>query len=108
MKLLATRQQACALALPIALLDRLALVMGLLAGRQRDLDFGHASFIEIDLERHNRAALALDGADQRTDLALVQQELARPLALVVVTIARGVFRDIGIDQPGLAAGFRDV
>jgi hypothetical protein len=33
----------------------------------------------------------------------VQQQLARPLALVIEAIAGGIFRDVGIDQPRLAA-----
>jgi hypothetical protein len=60
------------------------------------------------LQRHDGAALALDGADQLVDLPLVQQQLARPLALVVVAVARGVFRDVGVDQPGLAAVLGDI
>src|SRR5688500_6119628 len=56
-------EQSAALALPVALLDRGALVVRLLAQRQRNLELGPALFVEIDLERHDGAALALDGAD---------------------------------------------
>src|SRR5688572_7552408 len=52
-------EQARALALPVAVLDRLALVVRLLAGGQRDLDLGAALLVEIDLQRHDGAALAL-------------------------------------------------
>src|SRR5947209_7173995 len=105
---LAPCQQARPLALPVAVLDRLPLVVRLLAGRESDLDFRPAALVEIDLQRHDGAALALDGADQHVDLALVQQQLARPLALVIEAVAGGVFGDVGIDQPGLAAILRDV
>src|SRR5512139_4115941 len=43
---LAVAEQARALALPVAILDRLALVVGLLAGDQRDLDLGAAARVE--------------------------------------------------------------
>src|ERR1700730_11062085 len=105
---LAVAQQPGALALPVAILDRLALVVGLLAGDQGDLDLGAAARIEIELQRHDGAALALDGADQLVDLLAVQQELARPARLMIEAVARGVFGDVGIDQPGLAALLGDI
>ena len=101
-------EQAGALALPVAVLDGLALVVRLLAGDQRDLDLGAAARVEIDLQRHDGAALALDGADQLADLLAMQQQLARPARLVIEAVARGVFRDMGVDQPGLAACLGDV
>src|SRR5712671_6864242 len=113
MSLTSVAEQAGALALPVAVLDRLALVVRLLAGDQRDLDLGAAARIEIDLQGHDGTALALDGADQLADLLAMQQQLARPPRLMIEAVARGVFRDVGIDQPGLAAflfdiGLRDV
>src|SRR5258705_13219300 len=60
----AVRQQAAALALPVALLDRCALVVRFLADRECDLELRSALFVEIDLQRHDGTALALDGADQ--------------------------------------------
>src|SRR5258708_13956305 len=105
---LTVAQQPGALALPVAILDRLALVVGLLAGDQGDLDLGAAARIEIELQRHDRAALALDGADQLVDLLAVQQELARPARLMIEAVARGVFGDVGIDQPGFAALLGDI
>src|SRR5215213_4060175 len=101
-------QQPRALALPVAVLDGLALVMRLLAGDQGDLDLGAAARVEIDLQWHDGAALALDGAYELVDLGAMQQELARPARLVIEPVARGVDRDVGIDQPGLAALFRHV
>src|SRR4030088_3595469 len=105
---LTVAQQPRALALPVAILDRLALVMGLLAGDQGDLDLGAAARIEIELQRHDGAALALDGADQLVDLLAVQQELARPARLVIEAGARGVFRVVGIPHPGPPALLGDV
>src|ERR1044071_8373512 len=101
-------EQPRPLALPVAILDGLALVVRLLAGDQRDLDLGAAARIEIDLQRHDGAALALDGAYELVDLGAMQQELARPARLVIEAVARGVDRDVGVDQPGLAALFRHV
>src|SRR5471030_727110 len=104
----APAEQPRPLALPVAILDRLALVVRLLAGGQRDLDLGPALLVEIDLQRHDGAALALDRADQRVDLLAMQQEFARPLALMIEAVAAGIFGDVGIDQPRLAAGLRDI
>src|SRR5215207_5660312 len=101
-------QQPRALTLPVAVLDGLALVVRLLAGDQGDLDLGAAARVEIDLQWHDGAALALDGADQLVDLGAMQQQLARSARLVIEAVARGVDRDVGIDQPGLAALFRHV
>ena len=51
---LAVAQQPGSLALPVAILDRLALVMGLLAGDQGDLDLGAAARIEVELPAARR------------------------------------------------------
>ncbi len=79
---------------------------------ERELDLGAALLVEIELERHERHALALDRAGKLVDLAPVQQQLARALGRMVEAAALQVFRDIGVDQPELAAagigiGFRD-
>src|SRR5471032_3412444 len=103
-----SRHEARTLALPVAVLECLALVVRLLALRERDLDLGAALAVEIDLQRHDRAALALDRADQLADLGLVQQQLARPLGLVVVAVARRIKRNVGVDQPRLAALLGDI
>src|SRR5262249_39381779 len=60
-------------ALPAALLLGLALVVEVLGARERQLDLGAAPLVEIELERHQCHALALDRARELVDLALVQQ-----------------------------------
>src|SRR5712671_2400917 len=94
-------QQPAALALPAAFLFGLALVVKLLAARERNLDLGAALFIEIELERHERHALTLDGASELVDLAAVQQQFARPFGRMVEASTLPVFRNIGIDEPDL-------
>src|SRR5258707_846418 len=64
-------QQPAALAGPVAFLFALALVVQLLALGERNLDLGAAFVVEIDFQRHDRHALALDRADQLVDLALM-------------------------------------
>src|SRR6266567_4245918 len=66
--------QPAALARPVALLLGLALVVQLLALGERDLDLGAALVVEIDLQRYDRHALALDRPHQLVDLPPVQQE----------------------------------
>src|SRR5262245_24136318 len=95
-------QQPPALALPTALPFGLALVVQLLAAGKRELDFGAALVVEIELERHQRHALALDRADQLADLAAVEEELADTLGRVVEAAGLQIFRNIGIDEPDLA------
>src|SRR5947207_15003327 len=75
--------QAALFARPVAFLLGLALVVQLLALGKRELDLGSALVVEIELERHQRHALALDRADQLVDLALVQQQLARALLRMI-------------------------
>ena len=77
-------EQPGALLLPVTVLERLALVVGLLAGDQRDLDLGATARVEIDLQRHDGAAFALEGADQLVDLLAMQQKLPWPLRLMEV------------------------
>src|SRR5437763_3263068 len=101
-----------ALAFPRALLLCLALVMQLLALGERELHLGAPPIVEIELERHQRHALALDRPDQLVDLPLVQQQLARALRRMVEAAGLPIFGDVGIDQPDLAAArirvrFRD-
>src|SRR5262249_41533483 len=105
-------QQPSALALPAALLLGLALVVQLLAAGERKLELGASLLVEIELERHERHSLALDRAHELVDLPAVQEELAHALGSMVEAAALQVFRDIGVDQPDLAAarigvGFRD-
>ena len=54
---------------------------------ERDLDLGAALLVEIKLERHDGHALALDRAGQLVDLALMQQQFARPLRRVIEAAA---------------------
>src|SRR5207247_7357620 len=61
---------------PSPLLDRRALGVLLLAARQPDLELDPA-FDEMQIERRERVARALDLADQAVDLRPVQQQLAR-------------------------------
>src|ERR1700728_541110 len=105
-------QQPPALAGPPALFLGLALVVELLAAREGKLDLGAALFVEIELERNERHALALDRADEFVDLALMQQQLARPFRRVIGAVGLQVCRVVGVDQPELAAagvgvGLRD-
>ena len=90
-------------ALPIAFLRRLALVGRVLALGERDLDLRPALLVEIDLQWHHGHALALGRHDQPADLALVQQQFARPLRLMIETVGLQVFGDIGVDEIERAA-----
>src|ERR1044071_1696056 len=101
-------QQPAPLARPIALLLGLTLVVQLLALCQRNLDLGATLVVEIDLERHDRHALALDRAHQLVDLPLVEEELARSFLRMVELAGLLVFGDVGIDQPQLAIPARRV
>src|SRR3546814_12414938 len=80
-------EQAPLFALPVAFLDRLALVVGLLALGERQFDLGAAARVEIDRQRHQRHPLAGDSAVQLVDLAFVEKQLARALGLVVEAVA---------------------
>ncbi len=76
--------------------------MGFFAAGEADLYFDPVLFVEIDRERHERLALALDGGGDLIDLAPVHQQLARTASLMVEAVAHGIFFDIGIDQKQLA------
>src|SRR5215207_7478274 len=93
--------RALHLALHLALLDRLALVADVLAARQRDLDL-RARALEVEPRRHQRQPLLARLADQPLDLALVHQQLARALGLVVLARGRRVGRYVDVVQPDLA------
>src|SRR5262245_13250789 len=96
-------QQPSALPLPAALLLGLALVVQLLASGERKLELGAALLVEIEPERHERHSLALDRAHELVDLPAVQEKLAHALGRMVEGAALQVFRDIGVDEPDLAA-----
>src|SRR5262245_49391244 len=94
--------QAALLPAPVALFLGLTLVMQLLALGDRELKLRAAPLVKVKLERDQRHALAIDGADQLVDLPAVQQQFSRTLRLVVEAITLEIFRDIGVDQPDLA------
>src|SRR6476469_3391209 len=96
-------EQPSALALPTALFLGLAFVVELLASRQRKLDLGAPLLVEIELERHERHAFALDRSHQLVDLATVKQEFAHPLGRMIEAAALQIFRDVGVDQPDFVA-----
>src|SRR4051794_26732333 len=105
-------QQPALLSAPIALLLAVALVVQLLAFGDRQQELGAAALVEVKLQRDQRHAFALDRAHQAVDLLFMQQQLARPLRLVIEAVGLQIFRDVGVDQPDLAAlgigvGFRD-
>src|ERR1044072_6950170 len=93
--------QPALLALPVLLLLIVALVVELAPLGQRDLDLGPAAAVEIDAERHQRHALAGDGAVKLGDLPVVEQQFARPFRLVIVAVAMAELGDVGVDQPDL-------
>src|SRR5437773_303439 len=86
------------LAVPVALLGGLALVVQLLALRERQLELRDAACVEIKFERNERHALALDRDGDLVDFLLVQQQA--PLApRLVLEEAPGalVLGDVGVD-----------
>src|SRR5689334_19908869 len=83
--------QAALLPTPIALLLGLAFVVELLAFCNRQLQFGASPLVEIELERDQGHALAVDRAHQLVDLPTMEQQLARPLGLVIEAVALKVF-----------------
>src|SRR5690242_13361617 len=89
--------EARLVALPVALLLGLALVGLLLALGEAELAFGEAARVEIDAERDDGHALALDEAAQLVLLLAVEEELARSSRLMVLA-RRFVFRDMRIDE----------
>src|SRR5215212_5409165 len=80
-------QQPALLPLPVLLLLIFALVGRLAALGERQLDLGPAAAVEIDGERDEGHALAGDGAVKLRDLALVEEQFAGALGLVVEAVA---------------------
>src|SRR5690606_27058412 len=68
-------QQALLLALPVALLFRLALVVALLSACEAQFHL-HPSILPVHCRGNERVPLALDSANEAVDLAPVQQQLA--------------------------------
>src|SRR5687767_13482262 len=86
-------------ALPVTVLLRSPLVALLLAAPDTKFDFGDPPFVEIDRQRYDRDALALDGAHQAVHFPLMDQQLARSFGFMLVVLARQlVFRNIGVYQ----------
>src|SRR5437868_4026576 len=73
----------------LRLLLRLALVVQLLAAGDADLHLG-APLLEVQPQRDERVALLGSLAGELGDLALVQEQLARPLRLVVEAVPHRV------------------
>jgi hypothetical protein len=71
--------------------------------RERKLDLGAALFVEIELERNERHALAVHRARELVDLPPVQQKLAGAFRGVVEASTLQVFGDVGVDEPDFAA-----
>src|SRR5690349_2789392 len=81
--------------------DGRALVVGLFALRQRDLDLG-ASLLEINARWHDRHPLDAHVVPQFEDLFFVKQQLSPAFGLVI-EMGAGLFigRDMRLDKPGL-------
>src|SRR3954451_3743292 len=92
------------LLLPIGLPlgERGALVPGLLALRERDLDLRPA-VLEVERQRDDGEALLADPALDLVDLDPVEEQLALAAGGVVGPGALGVLRDVHAVQPGLVA-----
>src|SRR5690606_37217615 len=95
-------QEPALLAAPVALLFGFPLVVQLLAARHGDLDLGAAAVVEIDFQRHNRHALALDRLRQFGDLARLEEQFAGPARLVIEAVGLQIFGDVGVDEKNLA------
>src|SRR5262249_48206442 len=89
------------LALRFGLLLIFALVVQLLAVGNGQLDLGPA-VLEVH-SQGNEGEAALRGlGGELGDLAAVQQQLARPLRLVIQPVAHRVFGDVAAEQPHFA------
>src|SRR5215208_1443654 len=90
------------LALPVALLDRGALVVELLALGKAELDLGPAAGREVERERYQGHALPLNRAEQAAHLPFAKHQLAGSAGLVIEPIAAVKLGDVGVEQPQLA------
>src|SRR5207237_3894227 len=86
----------------IALGDIAPLVVELFAASQAELDLCPATLTDVEAERDDRLALLLRPPEELVDLGSMEEELARPLRLVVVAVALLERRDVGADEPRLA------
>src|SRR6266508_5871006 len=81
------------LAAGVGLLQRFALIVGLLALRNGDLNLRDAA-LEVHPQRHEREAAFLSLGGELFDLAAVQEQLSRALRLVVEPVAERVFGNL--------------
>src|SRR6478672_1010986 len=96
------------LAVPLAILDRRALVVLLLALRKADRQLD-AALAVMEVDRRQRVAGALDFADQPVDLLAMQQQASRSRRIGThVRGRRGQRRDMRADQHQLAVLDDDV
>ena len=84
--------------LGIALLDGLALVVALFPCRDRQLDFREGT-LEIDRKRDEGQSLILDLCQQPANLALAQEEFARPSRFMVQIASMLVRADVHPQEP---------
>src|SRR4029079_8621833 len=97
------RQLAVDVASRVAIGDVATPVVELLATGQPELELRPTLRGEIEAERHDRLALRLRPAEELVDLRSPQQELPRPLRLVVVPIGLLERGDVRADEPRLVA-----
>src|SRR5580765_4852105 len=89
-------------ALPVALLFGFALVVEFLALGDAELDLGDALGVEIEAQRNERHALALDRGGELVGLVLVDEQLALAARLMIETARHRIFGDVGVDEEQLA------
>src|SRR5215211_6482818 len=77
-----------------------ALVVGLLAFGQRDLDLG-ASILEIDTGRNNGHAFDTDVVPHFTDLFFMQKQTSLATRFMVETAGLFIGSNVCFEQPGL-------
>src|SRR4029453_10202562 len=85
----------------VALGDVTTTIVELLAARQGELDLGPPATRDVQPERADRLPPGLGRAEQLVELGWMEQQLARPLRLVVVAVALLERRDVRADQPRL-------
>jgi hypothetical protein len=87
-------------AIGVAFTEVLAFVVKLFAAADGEGDFDAAGF-PVEGERDEGMPLDGGGGGEFSDLALVEEEFPGGLGLVIVSIAPGVFVDVGVVEPGL-------
>src|SRR3954469_12629793 len=92
----AASQSALDLPIGVAPGDVAPLVVDFFALGERDLDL-RPSVLPVEPRRDEREALLADLADQRRDLALVEEQLAVAIRFVVVDVPLRVLGDVRAD-----------